>query len=121
MKKELRLRKAKEFSFVYNNGQSWADHLLVLKAMPNGTQYTSRLGFSVGKRAGNAVVRNTIKRRTKEAVRYTQIIGGWDLVFIARSNANKADYNSLRSAVYKLLNKASLLMQEHPGTKRKIS
>ena len=118
MKKELRLRKAKEFSFVYNNGQSWADHLLVLKAIPNGIQDRSRFGFSVGKRAGNAVVRNTIKRRTKEAVRHTQIIDGWDLVFIARSNANKANYNNLMSSVHKLLDKASLLMPENSSIKR---
>ena len=69
MQKELRLKKAQEFSHIYRHGRSWANDLLVLKAMPNGTDGRNRYGFSVGKRTGNAVVRNTIKRRTREAVR----------------------------------------------------
>ena len=78
-------------------------------AIRNGIQGVTRFGFSVGKRAGNAVVRNTIKRRTREAVRHIPIVDGWDLVFIAKSRANKAKYNQLLSSVHNLLEKASLL------------
>ena len=109
IKKENRLRKTKEFCLVYSKGDSWVNELLVLKAMPNGIQGVTRFGFSVGKRAGNAVVRNTIKRRTREAVRHIPIVDGWDLVFIAKSRANKAKYNQLLSSVHNLLEKASLL------------
>lgn len=112
IKKEHRLRKTKEFSLVYSKGYSWVDELLVLKAMPNGIQGVTRFGFSVGKRAGNAVVRNTIKRRTKEAVRHTPIVDGWDLVFIAKSRANKAKYGQLLSSVHNLLKRASLLNKD---------
>ncbi|MBI2856627.1 MAG: ribonuclease P protein component, partial [Chloroflexi bacterium] len=66
----------------------------------------------VGKRAGNAVVRNTIKRRTREAVRHTPIKGGWDIVFIARNRAKEADYRQLEASVRKLLHRAELLADD---------
>lgn len=109
MQKELRLRKAKDFALVYRMGRSWADDLLVLKAMPNGTDVDSRFGFSVSKRTGNAVTRNTIKRRTREAIRRAPVKKGWDMVFIARKGAGLADYHRLESSTRKLLRRANLM------------
>ena len=109
MQKELRLKKAQEFSHIYRQGRSWANDLLVLKAMPNGTDGRNRYGFSVGKRTGNAVVRNTIKRRTREAVRTTPTVGGWDMIFIARRGAGSADYHELKASVTNLLRRGRLL------------
>ena len=109
MQKELRLRKAKEFALVYRMGGSWADDLLVLKAMPNGTEESTRFGFSVSKRTGNAVVRNTIKRRAREAVRHAPVKKGWDVIIIARRKAGMADYNQLEASARRLLRRADLL------------
>lgn len=109
MQKELRLRKAKDFALVYRLGRSWADDLLVLKAMPSETEGGNRFGFSVSKRTGNAVARNTIKRRTREVVRHTPIKKGWDMIFIARRKASLADYHQLEASARKLLWRADLL------------
>ena len=109
MHKELRLRKAQDFSLVYRLGRSWADDLLVLKALPIGIEGTNRFGFTVGKRTGNAVVRNTIKRRLREAVRHTPVKSGWDMVFIARGKAKSASYHQLIASVRRLLRRADLL------------
>ena len=110
MQKESRLRKTREFGLVYRLGRSWADSLLVLRAMPNGMEGRTRFGFSVGKRTGNAVVRSTIKRRIREAVRHTHIMEGWDIVFIARNRAREADYHQLEASVRTLLGRANLLV-----------
>ncbi|MFH1560498.1 MAG: ribonuclease P protein component [Chloroflexota bacterium] len=109
MHKELRLRKARDFSHVYRHGRSWAEGLLVLKALPIGTDGRNRFGFTVGKRTGNAVVRNTIKRRLREAVRHTPVKSGWDIIFIARGRARSADYHQLKASVRGLLRRADLL------------
>ena len=109
MQKELRLRKAQDFSLLYRLGRSWADELLVLKALPIGTDGTNRFGFTVGKRTGNAVVRNTIKRRLREAVRHTPVKSGWDMIFIARGRARSASYHQLNASVRRLLRRADLL------------
>ena len=109
MQKELRLRKAQDFSHVYRLGRSWANNLLVLKALPIGVEGTNRFGFTVGKRTGSAVVRNTIKRRLREIVRHTPVKSGWDIIFIARGRARSANYHQLMASVRGLLRRAGLL------------
>ncbi len=117
MQKEFRLRKARDFSLVYRVGRSWANDFLVLKAMPNQGQLDSRFGFSVGKRTGNAVNRNTIKRRLRETVRHTPVKEGWDVVFIARARSRNASYRQLRASATSLLRRADLLAAA-PGEER---
>lgn len=109
MQKERRLRKARDFSLVYRLGRTWVNNLLVLKAMPNNGESDSRFGFSAGKRTGNAVIRNTIKRRLRETVRHSQVKPGWDVVFIARTPAGGANYRKLNGAARSLLRRADLL------------
>lgn len=108
MNKEQRLRSSRDFAAVRRDGRSRADGLLVLVSRPNNLDVT-RFGFIVSKRVGNAVVRNRVRRRLKEAARLSQIEGGWDLVFIARQGASSADYQELSGSVKKLLARANVL------------
>ncbi len=108
MRKEQRLRKAKDFAAVRREGRSWSDRLLVLVARPNDLDVT-RFGISVGKRVGKAVVRNKVKRRLREAARLTKVRNGWDLVLIARKDASSADYHRLDRSMRALLKRARVL------------
>lgn len=117
MQKEFRLRKGRDFSVVYRVGRSWANDYLVLKAVPNHEVSGCRFGFSVGKRTGNAVIRNTIKRRLRESVRRTPVKPGWDVVFIARARARNASYHRLKGSATSLLRRADLLAAA-PETER---
>lgn len=89
---------------------SYSDRLLVLCYLPNDLPY-SRFGFSVSSRIGNAVVRNKIKRRLREAIRLRQdwIQTGWDIIFIARQPITSADYHQMDTACARLLRRAHLL------------
>lgn len=107
MQKEARLTKRSEFVAIYEGGASWANSLLVLKALPNELG-RSRCGFSVNKSVGKAVIRNRAKRLLREAVRSSAIKLGWDLVFIARPAAASANYHQLREAIEELLRRAHL-------------
>ena len=107
MQKEARLSKRSEFVAIYEGGRSWANGLLVLKALPNGLGW-SRCGLSVSKRVGNAVKRNRVKRLLREAVHLAAIKPGWDMVFIARPAAASASYHQLGEAIADLLGRAHL-------------
>ena len=108
MRKDQSLRKTKDFAAVRREGRSWPDRLLVLAARRNGLE-VSRFGFTVGKRVGNAVVRNKVKRRLREAARLAEICVGWDVVVIARKEASSTDFHTLRRSMMGLLKSADLL------------
>ena len=112
MRGEQYLTRSEDYALVYEKGSSWASDLMVLKALPN--QLTvSRYGLSVSRRLGKAVVRNRVKRRLREILRLLKIEPGWDIVFIARSDAAGASFESLGKSVKKLLSRAKLLTREY--------
>ncbi len=115
MQRAYRLRRPEEFQRVRAGKRSWGHPLLVLYAAPNDGQPT-RVGISVGKRVGNAVVRNRVKRRVREAVRlrHADLAPGHDLVFIARAPAAEADWPAVRGATEDLLRRARILPRERP-------
>lgn len=108
MGKEERLRKSADFARVREDGKTWACGLVLLKAAPNGLE-RNRYGFVAGKRIGNAVVRNRVKRLLREIARATPTVSGWDIVLIARAGSAKADHWRLREAVRGLLGRARIL------------
>lgn len=96
-----RLTKRDEFRAVYEANLKKPVGPLVLFALPN-TLGHPRLGLSVGRRVGNAVQRNAIKRRLRDAFRL--IAAAWppsqpglDLVLVVRPHPRRtpADYATL--------------------------
>ena len=111
MRGEKYLTKPHQYALVYNEGSSWVSDLLVMKALPNGL-ILSKYGISVSKRVGKAVVRNRVKRLLREILRLTQLKPGWDIIFIARPAAGRADYAGLKQSVSDLLSRSRLLARE---------
>ena len=71
---------------------------------------TMRIGFTVTKKIGNAVVRNRMKRRFRALVRETlpdHGIPGADHVLIGRAGGIERDYASLAAELKRALGKLS--------------
>ncbi len=83
---------------------------LVLYARKNRTA-TNRVGVTVSKKLGCAVVRNRVRRRLREIYRLNELLfaPGWDIVVVARSRCVKADFQKLTQAYLSLAEKAGIL------------
>lgn len=91
-----------------SNGQ--ADSCLVLYARKNRTQ-TNRVGITVSKKLGKAVVRNRVRRRLREVYRLNEekFLPGWDIVIVARSRAVEVSFQKLNESLLSLAERAELL------------
>ena len=90
----------------------FANGYLVLYARKNHTG-GNRVGITVSKKLGGAVVRNRVRRRLREVYRLheEQFAPGWDIVVVARSRCIKGDFPSLCSAYLSLAAKAGILKE----------
>jgi len=84
----MRLSGAAQFSAVHSAKVRVSAGPLTIHGLPNGLTHP-RLGLAISRRFGNAVQRNTIKRRLREAFRHLQHEwppgqAGYDLVISAR-------------------------------------
>ncbi|MCB0164722.1 MAG: ribonuclease P protein component [Anaerolineae bacterium] len=110
MKRKYRLRRSSDFHRVRQVGKSNASSLMVLAFLQNELEH-SRFGFVVSKRLGNAVQRNKIKRRMREAIRLrlVRIKPGFDVVIIARKPAGQVTFRAIEQSLDRLLAASQLL------------
>ena len=86
-----------------------ANGYLVLYARKNRTD-TNRVGITVGKKLGHAVVRNRVRRRLREVYRLNEdkFQSGWDIVVVARTRAIHAEFAQLVEAYMSAAEKAGI-------------
>ena len=102
----MRLTDSSEFERVYKQGTAYRGRLFSVHAFPNELE-TLRLGLSVSKKVGNAVVRNTVRRKMREifAAVAGETGGSLDLVISARPAARDAAFEELREEFDRALRK----------------
>ena len=95
------------------NGQ--ANGYLVLYARKNRLG-ENRVGVTVSKKLGKAVVRNRVRRRLREVYRLheSRFLPGWDIVVVARGRAVDASFPDLTRAYLTLAKKCGILREEQP-------
>jgi len=89
IRKEMRLRQRVDYLAIQGGGRKLhGRHVLAMVRKQPGVCPHGRLGLTVTKKVGNAVVRNRIKRLLREWLRlHGWVPPGWDMVLVAKDSA----------------------------------
>jgi len=106
--RSARLLRRGEFVAVKQRGRGFADGPLAASwaprpaaaTRPGIASSTARVWIAVSSKVGDAVVRNRVKRRLREAIRHElRQLPEVDLVLVARASATRATVGELRAWV----------------------
>lgn len=105
-----RLRKRKEFAYLYNNGTAKHSANITLVYLPTKHR-PLKIGFSISKKIGKAHTRNLIKRRLRAIVRelVPTLPNNYNIVFIAKAGVTNITFAELRSEVNLVISKSGLV------------
>jgi ribonuclease P protein component len=111
LKKSRRVKSEKEFQFVFKKGRSFANKQIVIYVTLKENQSNFRIGLSVSKKVGNAIVRNRIKRYLRQAFYEMDslIIRNIDIVVIARAQLAEFNFFEAKNSLFHVLKRASLI------------
>jgi ribonuclease P protein component len=118
--RSARLLRRRDFLLLKERGAAFAEGPLAASWLPRTAEPTragmapavARVGIAVSSKVGDAVRRNRVKRRLREAVRHElQRLPAVDLVLVARASALRATVAELRAWI----RRASRRMQAPEG------
>jgi ribonuclease P protein component len=114
LEKKHRLTKRKEFNYIFKKGKAFSTKLFVLNYSPTKLP-TFKVGFSVSKKIGNAVIRNKVKRKMREAFRSfsNEVSEQYNYILVARKGIELASFEEIKKAIYFSLEKGRLLKKEN--------
>lgn len=113
MKFTVSLKNNRDFRWLYSRGKSAVGACLAVYSR-RGRQNALRLGITVSSKLGNAVRRNRVRRRIKEAYRLNEerFLPGHDIVIVARVRAQTAAFRAISDDLLKQAAKLGLLRQD---------
>ena len=111
MKKEHILKKNFDFQRIIKNNPpyKYKDYILYIERNSIKNYY---FGFSVGKKIGNAVIRNKVKRQLRSIVSKKAYQNGFNCIIIVGSNILKRNYLEMEQNLIEVLQKTKLIKGE---------
>ena len=114
MRKSYRVKKESEFQRVFETHNSVANHKFIIYQMAKPGQKHFRVGISVGKKIGNAVHRNWVKRRIRQSLLEVkpQLRSDVDFLVIARPAADGLEMAETKKNLVHALKRANLFKEK---------
>lgn len=125
LRRRERLTRRSDYAQVYAQKRRAQDGMLAVHVAQNGLAW-SRIGLSVGKRAGKAVQRQYLRRRIREAFRLqkSELPSGLDIIVVALRGVKNGDCD-VAASLHRLVRKAAETSEcayrrgSNPDTQRK--
>lgn len=110
IKKENRLKKRKQFAYLFRNGNHLGDEFVSLVYTSLKTK-NFKIGYSVSKKVGKAVIRNKVKRRLKECVLSfsDEIKNEFYIIVVAKPKIVELKFNDIKEKLKFQFKRAGLL------------
>jgi len=117
-RKSERIRKNTEFVATMKGKRLSFDGLSLFYMKSDRANF--RVGLSVGKKLGNAVTRNRIRRQLRSCI--TKVLGeyaaGYDLVFVARKGLENLAFDQILKTVTRALQRSAVIDQKAEGNRQ---
>ena len=111
MKKTYRVKSDKDFQAIFSKGSSVANRKFVLYHLEKNQSHY-RVGLSVSKKLGNAVTRNSIKRKIRHVImELSPNLINQDFVIIARKGVEELDEHEEKKNLLHVLKLANLYQE----------
>lgn len=113
MKNSIMIKTSWEFTKTIKKGNSSADKILIVYAIPNNLNI-NKIGISIGKKVGGSVVRNGVKRLIRENYRLIEygVNVGYTIVFVPRPDCKDASFFDIKRSMLKNFNRLSILIKK---------
>lgn len=106
MKKKYRVKKSQEFEMIIKNKKFIVDPAIVLY-IKKKEEKNSRVGITVKKKIGNAVVRNKVKRQIRMMIQDIYDFNEeFDTIILIKEKYIENDYNFNKKVLERLYNRA---------------
>ncbi|MBS4750245.1 ribonuclease P protein component [Granulicatella sp. zg-ZJ] len=121
MKKTYRVKTNKDFKMIFDNRKSKANKQFVVYVLKKEEQEHIRVGLSVSKKLGNAVIRNRIKRKIRRAIFEINDIlyKNYDIIIIARNPVVEMSVEDMKSSLKHVFKLCQLIKTDEKVEEKK--
>lgn len=111
MKKKNILKENKDFNRIIQNnkGYKYKDYIIYIEKNTNNIYH---FGFSVGKKIGNAVTRNKIKRQLKNIIDKNIYQNNFNCIIIVKKSILYKSYQEIKNDLLEVLKKQNIIKEE---------
>lgn len=105
MKKYEIVKNQRDFDYIIHNGKYIKNKFVVIYNKDNNLNF-SRFGIAVGKKIGNAVTRNKIKRQLRMIITNNKKLfkNSYDYIIIVKTSVLDVSYKELEDSIIDLIN-----------------